>query len=77
MKNLEVILALGLIAHEEILKVFNLKAKSNKFKHGKIHYINSNLIMLNSYHCSRYNINTNRLTTEMFDKIIKKISERI
>ena len=77
MKNLEVILALGLIAHEEILKVFNLKAKSNKFKHGKVHYINSNLIMLNSYHCSRYNINTNRLTIEMFDKIIKKISERI
>ena len=77
MKNLEVILALGLIAHEEILKVFNLKAKSNKFKHGKVHYINSNLIMLNSYHCSRYNINTNRLTIEMFDKIIKKISKRI
>ena len=77
MKNLEVILALGLIAHEEILKVFNLKAKSNKFKHGKIHYINSNLIMLNSYHCSRYNINTNRLTLEMFNQIIKKISERI
>ena len=77
MKNLEVILALGLIAHEEILKVFNLKAKSNKFKHGKVHYISSNLIMLNSYHCSRYNINTNRLTLEMFDEIIKKISERI
>jgi len=77
MKNLAVILALGLIAHEEILKVFDLKAKSNKFKHGKIHNINSNLIMLNSYHCSRYNINTNRLTLEMFDKIIKKISELI
>tara|TARA_Y100001970_G_scaffold123517_1_gene153110 strand:+ start:7252 stop:7878 length:627 start_codon:yes stop_codon:yes gene_type:complete len=77
MRNLEVILALGLIAHEEILKVFNLKAKSNKFKHGKVHYINNNLIMLDSYHCSRYNINTNRLTLEMFDKIIKKISERI
>ena len=77
MKNLEVILTLGLIAHEEILKVFNLKLQSNKFKHGKIHYINRNLIMLNSYHCSRYNINTNRLTLEMFNQIIKKISERI
>ena len=77
MKNLEVILALGLIAHEEILKVFSLKPQSNKFKHGKIHYINSNLIMLNSYHCSRYNINTNRLTLEMFDKIIKKATLQI
>ena len=77
MKKLEIILALGLIAHEEILKVFNLKVSLNKFKHGKIHYIKDNLIMFNSYHCSRYNINTNRLTKEMFDKIIKSISNRI
>ena len=40
MNNLEIILALGLIAHEEVLKVLELKISSNKFKHGKIHQIN-------------------------------------
>ena len=77
MKKLEIILALGLIAHEEILKVFDLKRGSNKFKHGKIHYIQNNLVMFNSYHCSRYNINTNRLTLDMFNNIIETISKRI
>ena len=77
MKKLEIILALGLIAHEEVLKVFNLKVSLNKFEHGKIHYIRKNLIMYNSYHCSRYNINTNRLTIEMFDKIIGSMSKKI
>ena len=77
MNNLEIILALGLIAHEEVLKVLELKISSNKFKHGKIHQINENLVLFNSYHCSRYNINTRRLTVEMFDSIIKSISSRI
>lgn len=77
MKNLEIILVLGLIAHEEVLKVFDLKASNNKFKHGKIHNIKNNIIMLNSYHCSRYNINTNRLTIEMFNEIIRTITKRI
>ena len=77
MKNLKIILTLGLIAHEEILKIFNLKISLNKFKHGKTHYINKNISLFNSYHCSRYNINTKRLTPKMFDKIIKSISSNI
>jgi uracil-DNA glycosylase family 4 len=77
MKKLKIILALGLIAHEEVLKVFNLQLSLNKFKHGKIHNINENLLMFNSYHCSRYNINTKRLTPEMFNIIIKSISNRL
>jgi len=77
MKNLKIILTLGLIAHEEVLKIFSLKIASNKFKHGKVHYINKTLLIFNSYHCSRYNINTKRLTTDMFNKIIKTICEKI
>ena len=77
MKNLKIILTLGLIAHEEVLKTFDLKIASNKFEHGKIHYINKTLLIFNSYHCSRYNINTKRLTMDMFNKIIKSISEKI
>ena len=77
MKNLKIILTLGLRAHEEVLKRFDLKISLNKFKHGKTHYINKNLSLFNRYHCSRYKINTKRLTPKMFDKIIKSISSNI
>jgi len=77
MKNLKIILTLGIIAHEEVLKIFDLKIALNKFEHGKIHYIHKTLLIFNSYHCSRYNINTKRLTPDMFDKIIKSISKKI
>ena len=67
-KNLKVIIALGLIAHKSIISAFNLKQKLYKFKHGNKHKIN-NLILIDSYHCSRYNTNTGRLNEEMFEKI--------
>ena len=67
-KNLKVIIALGLIAHKSIISAFNLKQKLYKFKHGNKHEIN-NLILIDSYHCSRYNTNTGRLNEEMFEKI--------
>ena len=67
-KNLKVIIALGLIAHKSIISAFNLKQKLYKFKHGNKHKIN-NLILIDSYHCSRYNTNTGRLNDEMFEKI--------
>ena len=67
-KNLKVIIALGLIAHKSIISAFNLKQKLYKFKHGNKHKIN-NLILIDSYHCSRYNTNTRRLNEEMFEKI--------
>ena len=67
-KNLKVIIALGLIAHKSIISAFNLKQKLYKFKHGNKHKID-NLILIDSYHCSRYNTNTGRLNQEMFEKI--------
>ena len=67
-KNLKVIIALGLIAHKSIISAFNLKQKLYKFKHGNKHKID-NLILIDSYHCSRYNTNTGRLNEEMFEKI--------
>ena len=67
-KNLKVIIALGLIAHKSIISAFNLKQKLYKFKHGNKHKINK-LILIDSYHCSRYNTNTGRLNEEMFEKI--------
>ena len=67
-KNLKVIIALGLIAHKSIISALNLKQKLYKFKHGNKHKID-NLILIDSYHCSRYNTNTRRLNEEMFEKI--------
>ena len=73
MKNLKIILSLGRIAHEETIKVFQLTLNKYKFKHGKIHYLKNNIKLYNSYHCSRYNTQTGRLTKAMFDRVLKKI----
>jgi uracil-DNA glycosylase family 4 len=77
MKNLKIILALGIIAHEELLKIFNTKLSLFKFRHGNIHHIKKNILLFNSYHCSRYNTQTKRLTTEMFEEVILSISKHI
>jgi len=77
MHNLKSILALGSIAHQEILKTFKIKLSLYKFKHGDIHNINSNIFLYDSYHCSRYNTQTRRLTKEMFEEVISSISHSI
>tara|TARA_Y100001960_G_scaffold326415_1_gene410655 strand:- start:1183 stop:1836 length:654 start_codon:yes stop_codon:yes gene_type:complete len=73
MKNLRIILSLGKIAHEETIKVFQLTLNKFKFKHGNIHYLNNNIKLYNSYHCSRYNTQTKKLSAKMFNQIIKNI----
>jgi len=68
-----VILALGVIAHGAVLKALALKAKDHPFGHGKNYRLTENLCLLDTYHCSRYNTNTKRLTEEMFYKIFDKV----
>ena len=75
-KNLKVIIALGLIAHKSIISALNLKQKLYKFKHGNKHKID-NLILIDSYHCSRYNTNTGRLNQEMFEKIFLEAKKEL
>ena len=77
MKNLQKILALGRDAYYSILNFYNLSKTRNNFSHHNKIKLPDNKVLIGSYHCSRYNINTNRLTLEMFNQIIKKISERI
>lgn len=72
--KIRVILALGLVAHNAILSTFNEKKSAFKFAHNKAHILSNGLIMIDSYHCSRYNTNTGRLTTEMFEDVFKKIN---
>lgn len=74
MPNLKVILTLGGVAHNALLSVLGYKKSAYKFAHGALHKLEKHdLLLINSYHTSRYNINTGVLTYEMFDEIIKKI----
>jgi uracil-DNA glycosylase family 4 len=70
MPNLNCILALGAIAHGTVLAALGQKRNGWPFTHGVLHRIPDGPILADSYHCSRYNTNTGRLTTEMFDTVI-------
>jgi len=63
-----VVMALGGIAHRAIVKARALRQADYKFGHAALHQL-GNLQLLDSYHCSRYNTNTRRLTEAMFDDI--------
>lgn len=72
MPRLRVILALGRIAHDTTLAALGVRAASAKFGHGARHDL-GRVQMFDSYHCSRYNTNTGRLTTEMFRSVFASI----
>lgn len=69
------ILALGNIAHAAVLMAQGLKVKSHPFGHGAIHHLASGLRLYDSYHCSRYNTQTRRLTPEMFRAVFAQIKQ--
>ena len=74
MPNLRVILTLGSVAHSALLGVLGYRKSAFKFAHGAIHKLDKhNLLVINSYHTSRYNINTGVLTFEMFKKIVENM----
>ncbi len=75
MKKLNVILTLGQIAHNSSITALNKKLSEYKFKHLKEHKINNQIILINCYHCSKYNINTKRLKFSDLDNIFKLIKE--
>ena len=73
MENLKVILALGGIAHNTTLSTLGERRASYKFAHCAMHVLSDGLILADSYHCSRYNTNTGRLTEEMFEDVFREI----
>jgi uracil-DNA glycosylase family 4 len=80
MPNLKVILSLGLISHQAVLASCGFKKSFYPFEHNKISAINLNgrsVNFLASYHTSRYNINTGRLTQEMFDDVVRNAAALI
>jgi len=61
-----VVIALGAIAHNAIVSALKLKKSNYKFGHGLTHRLTDELTLIDSYHCSRYNTQTRRLTSDMF-----------
>jgi len=77
MKNLRAIVALGRVAHDAALAALGLKASSAKFAHGAQHDLGSGRVLADSYHCSRYNTNTGRLTTPMFEAVFAALLPKL
>ena len=72
MNNLKVIIALGKISHFAVLKLYKLLPSKYIFQHGNIHKLANNLILIDSYHCSKLNVNTKRVTIQMLNNIFFK-----
>jgi uracil-DNA glycosylase family 4 len=72
-----IILALGNIAHAAVLKAFAAKAKDYKFGHATRHILPNGLVLYDSYHCSRYNTQTRRLTEGMFHEVFAAIADEL
>ena len=66
-----VIIALGKIAHDAVLRTNEIKLSEYKFAHLAMHQITSKITLIDSYHCSRYNTQTRRLTATMFESVFE------
>jgi uracil-DNA glycosylase family 4 len=83
LKNVKVIVALGTIAHNSVLKALGFSPASYKFGHAKQYALapkrgmKQPVLLIDSYHCSRYNVNTRRLTPEMFEDVVKLAKNKI
>jgi uracil-DNA glycosylase family 4 len=73
MPNLAVVLALGGIAHHSLLAALDAKRATHKFAHGALHVMHRGLTLADSYHCSRYNTNTGKLTPAMFETVFEQV----
>jgi uracil-DNA glycosylase family 4 len=72
-----IILALGNVAHLAVLKAFGLKLKDYKFGHAARHLLPNGQVLYDSYHCSRYNTQTRRLTEVMFHEVFAAIKNEL
>jgi len=71
--RLATILALGRIAHDQTLAALGQRRSAFTFAHGASHTLSPNLVLFDSFHCSRYNTNTGRLTPAMFRGVFDEI----
>jgi uracil-DNA glycosylase family 4 len=69
--KVSVIIALGRIAHDAALRAMGLRLAAHPFAHGAVHRLPGERHLVDSYHCSRYNMNTGRLTPAMFADVFR------
>lgn len=72
MKALRLVIALGRVAHYAVITAFGEKKSAWPFAHGALHRVAARPLLIDSYHCSRYNTNTRRLTPAMFEAVFEK-----
>lgn len=77
MPNLQVIVALGAIAHQALLWTYDLKLKSYPFGHNVKHQLPDGRLLVDSYHCSGYNWRTGRLSRESFEQVFAGIKAHL
>lgn len=70
--DLRVIIALGNVAHKAVLRALHLKPAAYMFSHGAQHVLDDGRVLIDSYHCSRYNTQTKRLTPLLFEQVFAK-----
>ena len=68
-----IVLALGTIAHNAVLRACGMRLSAHRFGHGSQHDLNADLRLIDSYHCNRYNTQTKRLTESMLHDIFRQI----
>lgn len=73
MPQLQIVLALGVLAHAAVLRASGLPVSRLRFQHAAIHMLPDGLRLVDSYHVSRYNTSTRRLTTSMFEAVVAEI----
>src|SRR5882757_4624869 len=75
LKSVRVVFALGRIAHDGVLTAEGLKRSQFPFGHAREHALDEKRVLVDSYHCSRYNTSTRVLTPEMFKKVMTRACE--
>jgi uracil-DNA glycosylase len=75
--EVRVVLALGLVAHKAVLMALGLKQSALAFGHGARHELPDGRVLIDSYHCSRYNTQTRRLTSADFQDVFRKIRSEL
>jgi uracil-DNA glycosylase len=75
--NQAAILALGVVAHGAVLTALEVKSAAHPFRHGASHELAHGVTLFDSYHCSRYNTQTRRLTPEMFRGVFDAIHQHL
>ncbi|MGC8468452.1 MAG: uracil-DNA glycosylase [Acetobacteraceae bacterium] len=77
MTQLRAALALGVLAHAALLKAYGVSPTRLRFRHGAVHELPDGLLLADSYHVSRYNTSTGRLTPAMFEAVVAALASRL